>query len=145
MKIGWFMKEVEKQLKDRCDGLEKKIIALRNEKDQVEDSLYTLQCDHEKMTRLHQMQEEEIAHKIKMRDEQVNMEKDKGIAEANVTADRRVTEVKDTYQNKLTAQLEKRGDELREMYTEILGRLPDVNVDIGGGASVKTKKKATRR
>jgi predicted nucleic acid-binding Zn-ribbon protein len=141
MKMGWFMKEVEKQLKERCDGLEKKIITLRNEKDSVEDALYTLQCDHEKMSRLHKIQEEEIAHKIKMRDEQVNMEKDKGIAEAAVTADRRVTEVKDQYQNKLTTQLEERGDELRSMYKEILEKLPDVNVEIGGGATVKTKKK----
>ena len=143
MKMGWFMKEVEKQLRERCEGLEKKIIQLRNAKDQVEDSLYDLKCDHEKMTRLHKIQEEEIAHKIKMRDEQVNMEKDKGIAEAGVAADRRVNEVKNEYQNKLTSQLEKRGDELREMYTEILGRLPDVNVKIGDSTVVT--KKATRK
>jgi len=140
MKMTWFMKEVEKQLKERCETLEKKIISLRKAKDIVEDNLYDLKCDHEKMQRLHKIQEEEIAHKIKMRDEQVNMEKDKGIAEAAVTADRRVTEVKDEYQNKLIAQLEKRGDELKDMYKEILTRLPEVNVEIGG-STVRSKKK----
>lgn len=130
---------LEKQLKQRCKSLEGRIINLRTEKDTVEDELYDLKSDHEKLTRLRKVEEEEIAHKIRMRDEQVGIEKEKGIADAERKADEKVMEVKGAYQDKLTKQLEDRGNELREMYSEILTRLPEVTVDIGG-TQVKKKK-----
>lgn len=132
--------KLEGQLKKRCVKLEVSIVELRNEKDTVEDNLYTLKSEFESLSRQHKIREEEIAHKIRMRDEQVGIEKEKGIAEAERKADERIMEVKGEYQDKLTKQLEKRNDELREMYTEILGRLPEVAINVGG-TTVKTPKK----
>lgn len=138
--MNLFMRNVERQLKQRCDNLESRNIELRNENDKLEDACHTQKIEYDKLKRLKQIEEEEIAHKIRMREEQVGIEKEKGIAEAERKADKSVMEVKSEYQDKLTAQLEKRNNELREMYTEILARLPDVDVNIGG-AKVKSKSK----
>ena len=58
------------------------------------------------------------------------MEADKRVASAEKKADERVAKVKDQYRDKLENQLEKRGNELKEMYKEILERLPNVNMAI---------------
>lgn len=80
------------------------------------------------------MEQEEIAHKLKMREEQVAMDASKRIADAEQKAakerDEGIAKVKDKYRDKLENQLEKRGDEMKEMYSEILTRLPDVSLAI---------------
>ena len=134
-----FMKNVEKQLQDRCTRLEERNIELRNANDNLEEAWHSQKIEYDKLERLKKVEEEEVAHKIKMRDEQVGIEKDKAIGKAERDADKRVMQVELKYQGKLTEGLEKRNDELRTMYTEILARLPDVTVDIGG-ARVKSKK-----
>ncbi len=138
--MGWFNNAVEQKLKDRCKTLEERILDLRGAKDKLEDEYYELETQHNKLKRLKKIEEEEIAHKIRCREEQVEIEKQKGIAQAERSADERVMKVKQEYQDKLTAALEKRGDELKGMYTEVLARLPEVDVKIGD-STVKSKKK----
>jgi len=138
--MNLFMRNVEKQLKARCDKLEGRNIELRNLNDELEDKCHTQKIEFEKLERTKKIEEEEIAHRIKCREETTEIEKDKAVADAERKADRQVMKVKGEYQDKLIAGLEKRGDELRTMYTEILARLPEVNVEIGG-STVKTKKK----
>jgi len=129
--MGLFTKQTEQQLKDRCKTLEVKIIELRTAKDVLEDEYFELKAEHDKLKRTKKIEEEEIAHKIRCREETVLMQKKDGIGEAARKADERVMKVKSEFQDKLTSQLEKRGDELRKMYSEILARLPVVDVKIG--------------
>lgn len=131
--FGW----QENRLKERCVQLEERtvilgdrIIDLTNEKDELEDSVSTLSADNTQLKQKRKMEDEMIAHKLKMREEQVAIDSTKKIAAAERAADERVAGVKDTYRDKIEKQLEKRGDELKKMYTEILARLPDVNLAI---------------
>ena len=90
------------------------------------------------------MEDEMIAHKLKMREEQVIMDADKKIAAAEQKAAKNasnsIAEVKDTYRDKLENQLEKRGDELKGMYKEVLTRLPDISMEITKDIKEKTSR-----
>jgi len=93
-----------------------------------------LTSENKKLKQTKQMGDEMIAHKLKMREEQVEIDANKRISDAEQKAEKKtITEVaktKDEYRDKLENQLEKRGDELKDMYSEILARLPDVNLAI---------------
>lgn len=142
---------LEKQLKARVGNLETRVIELKDERDKLEDNLHTLGAEHKKLKLTKKIEEEEVAHKLKMREEEVDLKYEKRAHEIKATSDeavaknlaecdKKVGEVKDTYRDKVEATLEKRSDELREMYTEILERLPEVSVNVGD-SKVKTPKR----
>lgn len=120
----------KRHLENRCANLEGRVIALLNQRDSLEDQVHTTAAELTKVKLTKKISEEEIAHKIKMREETVDIDKQKEIAAVERKADKRVAEVKDEYRDKVEKQLEKRGDELKKMYSEILARLPDVNLAI---------------
>lgn len=117
-------------LESQVEKLEARVIALMEERQQLLEDNDGLKVENQKLSKKRQMEQEEIAHKLKMREEQVQMDSDKKVAEAERKADERVAKVKDEFRDKLENQLTKRGDELKEMYKEILTRLPDVNLAI---------------
>ncbi len=104
------------------------------ERSRLLDENDELKTDNKRLSKKRQIEQEEVAHKLKMREEQVDMDAEKRIAEAERKAakdrDDGIAKVKDKYRDKLENQLEKRGDEMKEMYKEILTRLPDVNLAI---------------
>lgn len=133
--FGWQEKRLKQkcvQLEDRVENLTERVISLTDEKDVLEDSVAELNLENNQLTQKRQMEDEMIAHKLKMREESVKLDADKRISEAERKAakekDDGVAKVKDKYRDKLENQLEKRGDEMKEMYSEILTRLPDVNM-----------------
>ena len=123
-----------KALVDRIDQLEERCAALLKERDSLEDNNHTLKTENKKLAQKKAMEEEQIAHKLKMREELVELDKNKQVAKAQQDAEREKTKaiakVKDEYRDKLEGHLEKRNDELKEMYAEILTRLPDVSLAI---------------
>jgi transposase-like protein len=123
--------------------LEKRVLSLSDIRDQLLDSNAGLVSENKKLKQTKQMSEEMIAHKLKMREESVDAECAKRISEAETKAEKKIiTEVgktKDEYRDKLENQLEKRGDELKSMYTEVLTRLPDVSMAITKDIKEKTK------
>lgn len=124
--FGW----QKKHLEERCVLLEKRVTQLLQIRDNLTDETHTLQSEVKQLKQTKRMGDEEIAHKLKMREEQVDIDSTKKIAATERKADERVSKVKDEYRDKLEKQLEKRGDELKKMYSEILARLPDVNLAI---------------
>jgi len=123
-----------KALEERCTKLEVRCTNLLEISHKLEDENHTLKVDNKKLAQTKQMEEEMIAHKLKMREESVQLDADKRVSEAERTAakemDEGIAEVKDTYRDKLENQLEKRGDEMKEIQIEILNRLPDVSLAI---------------
>jgi hypothetical protein len=99
-------------------------------RDNLSDENHELTTENKKLRQKKSMDEEMIAHKLKMREEQVEIDSTKKIAAAERGADKRVAEVKDKYRDKVETQLAKRGDELKELFKDILKRLPDVNLAI---------------
>lgn len=93
-----------------------------------------LKVENKKLSQKKQMEDEMVAHKLKMREESVKLDADKRVSESERKSakqkDDGIAKVKDEYRDKLENQLEKRGDEMKEMYSEILTRLPDVNLAI---------------
>jgi hypothetical protein len=124
----------EQSLEGRCEQLEERCTMLLGKARELEDENHTLKVSNKKLAQTKQIEEEMIAHKLKMREEQTTLDAEKKISEAERKAakekDEGIAATKDTYRDKLENQLEKRGNEMKEMYSEILTRLPDVTMAI---------------
>lgn len=129
-----FLKRTEKALQERLVILETRVTRLTDQAYALEDDNHTLTVENEKLSQKKQMDDEMIAHKIKMREEAMTLDSAKKISEAERKAakgmDEGIAKTKDKYRDKLENQLEKRGNEMKEMYSEILTRLPDVTMAI---------------
>lgn len=81
------------------------------------------------------IEEEQIKHLVKIKDEKRDLEYQKRELKADAKRADDVAKVKDEYQTKVEKHLEKRNDELKEMYVEVLSIVPKVEalVQIGGG------------
>ena len=114
--------------------MEQRILSLQDERNTLTEENYDLKVENKKLKQTKQIEEEMIAHKLKMREEQVSLDADKRVAKAEQVAAKKSTDdiaaVKDTYRDKLENQLEKRGDELKSMYKQVLTRLPDISMAI---------------
>jgi hypothetical protein len=110
------------------------VTALLTVRDTLSDENHELVTENKKLKQKKQIEEEMIAHKLKMREESVVMDAEKRIGEAERKAakekDEGIATTKDEYRDKLENQLEKRGDEMKEIQIEILNRLPDVSLAI---------------
>ena len=104
--------------------------ALHEERDALLEQVNELKAEAKALKQNRKIEEEQIAHKIAMREGDLEIAQKKAIADIERKADERVAKVKDEYRDKLEKQLATRGDELKEMYKEILARLPDVNLAI---------------
>lgn len=131
--FGWNRKKAA-LLDKRVENLEARVLTLTEIRNELTDENAELTTENKKLKQKRQIEEEMIAHKLKMREESVEMDANKRIGDAERKAakdkDTGIAKVKDEYRDKLENQLEKRGDEMKEMYSEILTRLPDVNLAI---------------
>jgi len=122
------------QLGKRITQLEDRCLVLTKVRDNLQDENAKLGSENEELRQKKQMDEEMIAHKLKMREESVALDADKRVSAAERKAAREkddgIAKVKDKYRDKLENQLEKRGDEMKAMYGQILKRLPDVSMAI---------------
>ncbi len=136
-------KKRERLLSSRVEQLEERVIALSEIRNELTDENATLTSDNKKLSQKKQMGDEMIAHKLKMREEQVELDANKRVATAEQKASKKsndeIAAVKDTYRDKLESQLEKRGDEMKEIQIEILSRLPDVSMAITKEIKEKSK------
>jgi len=74
------------------------------------------------------MEEEDIKHMIKIDRERKDIEIEKEKLKLEGEKASAIAEVKDTYRDKTEAQLEKQLGNMKDMYGEILTRLPNYNV-----------------
>jgi len=136
-------KKREEVLSERITMLEERCTTLLEVSHKLEDENHELEVENKNLEQTKQISDEMVAHKLKMREESVTMDADKRIGEAERKAakdrDDGIAKVKDKYRDKLENQLEKRGDEMKEMYGQILKRLPDVNMEIT--KEIKDKRK----
>ncbi len=111
-------------LTDKVSGLESRIDTLKDERDKLKEDVADLKLKKK-------IEDEDIKHMIKMREEAqelelkgktLDLEKDK--AEA-------IAKVKDDYQKKVETNLEKELGKMDGMYKELLNRLPDISVMLG--------------
>lgn len=100
------------------------------------------------------LEEEDIKHLVKMKEAKLEQDisrrrqdlegefKIKQI-ETDRQKDAAVFKIKEEYATKVEEQLHKRMTEIREMYSEIVARLPDINVtlnkELGNGPAAKSE------
>lgn len=98
-------------LADEIVELKKKIALLKNDK---------------------KIEEEDIKHMVKMAEERNSIELEKKIMQNDKQMAEAIAEVKDTYRDKLEERLQKEVEGIKEMYGQILERLPNTNVRLKG-------------
>jgi len=137
-----FLRKRQLRLVQRIDELASNVDHLISQRDLLLTENSELKAENKSLAQKRKMEDEMIAHKLKMREETVDIKFQQKAQEIQRDADEMIASVKNEYRDKLEAQLEGRGNELREMYSEILARLPDINVQLSGGVKPKT---ATRK
>jgi len=116
------------QLEERQEHLENRIISLTKERDRLTDSNASLERQNKDLSHRRKIDEEAIAHKVKMREEGIEIQYQKKETKLRGELAENLHKVKDDYQVKSEKQLQDQYKEIRVMYSEVLKRLPDVNV-----------------
>jgi len=110
-----------KELEDKREALELKNDKLETERDTLKEDVADLKLKKK-------IEDEDIKHMVKMKEEALEIKFQKKEMELEKAKNNEVAKVKDDYRDKMESQLEKRGTEIKGMYSEILERLPNVNV-----------------
>ena len=123
-----FEKRRIEALQNREIGLEERITGLITAKNRLVDQVDELKITNKRLQKRKDMDQEEIAHKLKMREEEHDINYQKKEQKLLGECADKIRKEKDKYQDKVEKYLEGRGNELKEMYTEILERLPNINI-----------------
>lgn len=101
-----------KELKYKIEGLEKERADLQREVNDLKSQK--------------KIEEQEIKHLVKIKDEKRELEYKKKEMELEQEKNEEIAKVKDDYRDKVEKNLEQRNKELKEMYGEILAIVPKV-------------------
>jgi predicted metal-dependent hydrolase len=72
--------------------------------------------------------EEDIKHMVRLKEERMEVANEKKNLERDREKENAIAEVKDNYRDKMEARLQKEVESIKEMYAQILQRLPKVTV-----------------
>lgn len=125
-------KFLNKKADKRVLSLEQYIEKLKADRDRLEDENHTLKVNVRDLKLQKKTEHEEIKHMITMKEGRMDLEFDKKQVVKDRARDEEIKKVRNQYRDKVESNLEKRGAELKEMYSEILTRLPDINVSLRG-------------
>lgn len=120
------LERLEKMLENTKEEKAALLCEIEAKKDQVanlKNEIKQLKLDK-------RIEEDEIRHKLRMREEKLEIEKQQWMLEQERKSAASIAKVKDDYRDKLEDFLTKRGDDIKSMYSEILERLPNVNMRI---------------
>ena len=90
----------------------------------------TLEVEKVKLEKKNEM--EETKHLVKLRDEKREIEFKKKEMDIEAEKAKAIAEVKDTYRDKMEAQLKTETENIKVMYGQILERLPNIKVGLNG-------------
>ena len=109
----------------KVDAMEKELDGLRDERRKLKDEVEDLKSKRK-------VEDEQLKHLLKIKEEKMDLEYQKKEAALESRKQDEIAKVKDQYRDKLETELRTRGTELKEMYGQILARLPDVSMAITG-------------
>lgn len=78
------------------------------------------------------MEDEDIKHMVKMSKEAGEIDLKKKVMDCEKEKDKAIAEVKDEYRDKMELRLQTEVDNIKEMYGQILERLPNVTARLKG-------------
>lgn len=112
----------------RVDTLKGRIKELEEERDQLSDDVAELRITLATKNAEWARKDEDIKHTVKMKNEQLEIDKKKYEVKCDGEKDAAIAKVKDEYRDKLESRLEGEVTRIKEMYSEILERLPTMTV-----------------
>ncbi len=122
-------------LEAKRDSLKTKL-ELEEEISDLKISVSELNIEHdEALAQIKQnrkIADEDIKHMVKMKEERMGLEQEKKFHECEKERDTAVALVKDQYRDKMEERLKTETTQIKEMYGQILKRLPNVNVRMKG-------------
>lgn len=118
--------------KARVADLNDTVKLLVKQKDNLQDQCSALKVEVRELKLAKKIEIEDIQHMIKIKEEKLDIAYEKKALKLEQDFDKRVATVKNEYRDKVEENLEKSRIEMRGMYSEVLLRLPDVNVALKG-------------
>lgn len=124
------------ELKTSLEEMNKELIEARKAHRKALDQADQVERDMKVFEHAKSLEEQELQHLIRLQQEKRELEQEQFRVKCTKEKNDAIAKVKDEYRDKIEQQLEARGTELKGMYTEILARLPDVNVMLGNQTNV---------
>ena len=103
---------------------------LEKDKVRLEGTVSSLKSEVEDLKLKRKIEEEDIKHMVKMKGEKLELDFDRRTVEAAGEQQAAIAQVKDDYRAKMEDNLNKQIEDTKEMYAQILERLPNVNVEM---------------
>jgi len=122
--MDWFWKAAPENTSSVTSSVED----LLHDVDNLRDEKRDLETQIKDLKQEHRLADELIAHNVKIREEQLAVEHSRKEVKLEREKDKEVAKVRDEYRTKQEETLQKQIDRSNDMYTELLARLPDVNV-----------------
>ena len=122
-----------KKLQQERDELVKEVSDLKTnlgERDRLRDQVRTLKDEIAGLKAQKKIETEDIKHMVRMKEERAEVENDKKRLEMEREKDSAIADVKDDYRNKMEDRLELEVRNMKEMYGQILARLPDISAKV---------------
>jgi len=114
------------------DSNQQKVRELTARIAEMKDQISKLKEELEDLKLKKKIEEEDIKHMVRIKQEKLEIEHEKAVNKAKSDAEQTIGEVKDQYRDKMELFLQKQVQDVKEMYGQILKRLPDVNVRLKG-------------
>jgi len=105
--------------------------------DSLTKEISSLNIEIDRLKSKKKIEEEDIKHMLKLQEERMSLEKEKFKVQMEREKDAAIAKVKDEYRDKLEQFLVQKNKESDQRFTEILARLPDVNMSITQGRKGK--------
>ena len=116
----------------RPERVKRQIEKLESERDALNDDLFKTRNQLAELKQKRKMEDDEIRHLVKIKESQLDIDHQKKLIEADREKEISIAAVKDEYRDKMEKELSRQIDRMQQMYGEILGRLPNVNVRLKG-------------
>ena len=126
------------KLKAQKEELEKEVRFLKakledeSELDSLRHSIRTLKNELAEVKQKKKMEEEDIKHMVKIHKERNEIQLEKKTMELERAKQTEIAEVKDSYRDKTETQLKSESNNMKEMYGQILERLPNLSAKLTG-------------
>lgn len=116
----------------RPDRLKRDIQKLENERDVLTDENRKVKDELAELKQKRKMEDEDIRHMVKIKEAKLDIDHQKRLLEVDREKEQAIAQVKDQYRDKMETFLGKQVEDIKQMYGEILGRLPNVQVRLKG-------------
>lgn len=114
------------EIEDQLLRLEMDCRDLRNEKTALSVDLTTLKHKHK-------LEKEDLEHLVKLKTEQLDIEYEKKVLKLERVHAAIIRDLTKQHHVDIVKMQNEESDNMREIYKEILGRLPDITAHFGGG------------